>query len=138
MADWPAIDLQQSASAEGKSRMRFILRLLVTAVAVWVAVMLVPGLDFTGSIWSLLIISLIFGLINAFIRPIVLFLSCPLVAMTLGLFVLVVNAAMFWLTIWLSKQWDLGLTSEGLIATFLGALVISIVSGLLSLFLPDD
>lgn len=118
--------------------MRLVARLLITAISVWVAFEIVPGLSFTGSVWTLLAAALIFGLVNAFVRPVVLILSCPLVAMTLGLFVLVVNAVMLWLTIQISDHWQLGLRSEGLLAIFLGSIVIAIVSGLLNLFLPDE
>ncbi len=117
--------------------MRFIARLLVTAVAVWIAVQVVPGLDYDGTVLNLLVIAFVFGVINAVLRPIVLFLSCPLLVVTLGLFALVVNAIMFWLVIWVSGEFSLGLSSEGHLATFLGALVVSIVSGVLNLLVPD-
>jgi putative membrane protein len=118
--------------------MSFIVRILVNAVALWVAVLVVPGLDHTGSIWSLLAVALIFGLVNALVRPIVLLLTCPLVVLTLGLFVIVVNALMLSLTIWLSGLFNLGFTSDGFFwATILGALVISVVSWFANLFIKD-
>ncbi len=118
---------------------KFFIRLLINAFIIWVAFQIVPGLSAeTATIWTWLIVALIFGIINALVRPIVLFLSCPLVLVTLGLFILVINTIMLSLTIWISNLLNLGLASDGFFATFLGALVISVVSWLVSLILPDD
>lgn len=118
---------------------RFLIRLLANAIALWAAVQIVPGLSFEGSVWGWLGIALIFGIVNALVRPIVLFFSCPLVLLTLGLFVLIVNALMLSLTIWLSSDvLGFGIGSTGFWATFWGAIVISVVSWLISLILPDD
>jgi putative membrane protein len=116
---------------------KLLVRWVVIAVSLWVAVLIVPGLHYEGSGVELFIIAAIFGLVNAVIRPIVLLLSCPLVVLTFGLFILVVNTLMLSLTIWLSSLFNFGITSEGFWATFLGAVVISIVSGILNLFLKD-
>lgn len=117
---------------------RFLIRLAVNAVAIWAAVQLVPGLNYAGTTASLLILSFIFGLVNALVRPLLLLLTCPFIILTLGLFVLVVNTIMLSLTVWLSSIWDLGLTSTGFWATFLGAIVISIVSSVINLIIKDD
>lgn len=118
---------------------RLLVRLAVNALALWVAVELVPGLAYRGESYvSLIIIALIFGLVNALVRPILLLLTCPLIVLTLGLFVLIVNGVMLSLTIWLSDLFDLGLVSESFVATLLGALVISIVSGVMNIFIKDD
>jgi len=117
---------------------RFIIRLVVNAVAIWAAVQLVPGLNYIGSTTSLLIVALVFGVVNALVRPLLLLLTCPFIILTLGLFVLVVNTIMLSLTVWLSGVWGLGLTSTGFWATFLGALVISIVSSVINLLIKDD
>lgn len=118
--------------------MYLIIRLLINAVALWIAVLVVPGLEHTGSSWSLLAVALIFGLVNALVRPIVLFLTCPLILLTLGLFVVVVNALMLSLTIWLSEQFNLGFTSDGFFwSTVLGAVVISLVSWAANLLVRD-
>jgi putative membrane protein len=117
---------------------RFFIRLLVNAAAIWVAVQLVPGLNYVGSTTSLLIVALLFGVMNALVRPLLLLLTCPFIILTLGLFVLVVNTIMLSLTVWLSGIWDLGLTSSGFWATFLGAVVISIVSSIINLLIKDD
>lgn len=119
--------------------MRLLIRWVVIAVSLWVAVLLVPGLTKDGNIWTWFLVAAIFGLVNAIIRPIVLVLSCPLVVLTLGLFVLIVNWAMLSLTIWISSDvFNLGFTSDGFWSTFFGAIVISIVSGVLNIFLRDD
>lgn len=117
---------------------RFFIRLVVNAVAIWAAVQLVPGLNYVGTTTSLLIVALVFGVVNALVRPLLLLLTCPFIILTLGLFVLVVNTIMLSLTVWLSGIWDLGLTSTGFWATFLGALVISIVSSIINLVIKDD
>lgn len=120
--------------------LRLLVRLGVNAIALWAAVRLVPGLSYTGDGTSLLIIALIFGVVNALIRPLLTLLTCPLIVLTLGLFVLVINTLLFSLTIWLSgpNVLNLGLSSANFWATFFGALVISIVSGIISMFIPDD
>ena len=117
---------------------RLFVRLLANALALWVAVLIIPGLSHEGSGLALLGVALIFGLVNALVRPIILFLTCPLVVLTLGLFVLVVNTIMLSLTIWLSESFNLGFTSDGFGWTFLGALVVSVVSGVLTAVLKDD
>lgn len=119
--------------------MKLLIRWVAIAVSLWVAILIVPGLNHEGSIWTLFLVAAIFGLINAILRPVVLFLSCPLVMLTLGLFVLIVNWAMLSLTIWISSDvFNLGFTSDSFWATFFGAIVISIVSAILNIFLKDD
>jgi putative membrane protein len=118
---------------------KLLIRLGVNAVALWAAIQLVPGLSYEGDWVTLLIIALIFGVVNALVRPLLILLTCPLIVVTLGLFVLVVNTILLSLTIWISRDvFSLGVSSTGFWATFFGALVISVVSGLLSLFLKDD
>jgi putative membrane protein len=119
------------------------IRVLVNAVALWVAVVLVGGVDIdarttAGKIGTLLVVAVIFGLVNALIRPIVLVLSCPLLILTLGLFALVVNALLFWLTAAASNALGAPFHVDGFWAAFWGALVVSIVSWLLSLFVGRD
>ena len=117
--------------------MRFILRILITAAALWAAVHFVDGIHFTGTITSLLGVALVFGVLNAIVRPILFFLSLPFVILTLGLFTLVLNACILMLTSALSSRLGLGLTVDGFGAAFWGALVVSIVSFALSLFAGD-
>lgn len=106
---------------------RLILKIAVYALAIWLAVRLIDGLTFDGTNLALLGIAVILAVVNAVVKPIVKVLSFPVVLLTLGLFLLVINALMLWMTVWLSGELDLGLTSDGFGATFLGALVISVV-----------
>jgi len=118
--------------------MTFALRVLVTAVGLWAAAELVDGihLDPDRSIVYLAVVALNVGLLNATVRPVLALLSLPLVVVTLGLFLLVVNALTLSLAFALSARFDLGLTSDGFGATLLAAVVVSIVgwlaNGLLS------
>ncbi|ETT23190.1 membrane protein of unknown function [Rhodococcus rhodochrous ATCC 21198] len=122
----------------------FLVRLVLNAVAIWLAAQWVSGIDFTGSgtgaaneIISLLVIALVFTVVNAFVKPLVQLLSLPLLILTLGLFTLVVNALMLLLTAWLSEFTDYGLTVEGFWTAFWGALIISIVNWVLGVLVPD-
>ena len=117
--------------------MRFLLRLLVNAAAVWVATEIVPGVDHTGPWTSLLLVALVFGLLNAVVRPILKLLTCPLILLTLGLFTFVINALMLWLTSAVSESFGLGFHVSGFGAAFLGALVVTVVSVLLSVIFRD-
>lgn len=105
-----------------------IIRVLIYAAALWVAVQLLPGLEFDGSLLALLGIALVLGLVNVVVRPLLTVLSLPLIVVTLGLFLLVVNAVSLALVIAISGALDLGLTSDGFGWTFLGAAVVSLVS----------
>ena len=110
--------------------MNFIIRVAVATFAVWIAVAIVGGLEFEGSFWNLALIGLILGVINASIKPILTVLSIPFIILTLGLFLLIINWAMFALVVLLAApdRLDLGLTSTGFWATFFGAVIVSIVS----------
>jgi putative membrane protein len=118
---------------------RLLIRWIINAIALWVAIQIVPGLNYTAeSGISLLLIALIFGLINALVRPLLVLLTCPLIVVTMGLFLLVINAVMLSLTEWLSGIFDLGLVIDGFWPTFWGAVVISVVSGVINLLVKDD
>jgi putative membrane protein len=118
--------------------MRFLVRLLINAAALWVAVKLISGITYSSDTWVPLFgVALIFGVVNAFIRPVVQLLSLPLILLTLGLFALVVNGLMLLLTSSLSGALGLHFHVEGCWTAILGALVVSIVSALLSMLLPD-
>ena len=117
--------------------MSFVLKVAVTTLGLWVAVELVSGLRFDGDLAGLIIVGFILGLVNAFARPIVTFFSLPIVLLTLGLFLLVINALMLGLTIWISEGLGLGLSSTGFAATFLGAIIVSIVSWIGQALLGD-
>ena len=103
----------------------------------WVATRIVPGVSYTGGWMPLIGVAFIFGAVNAFVRPIARILTFPIVILTLGLFLLVINGSMLWLTSALSDAMNLGFHVQGFLAAFLGALVVSIVSGLLSLMTAE-
>ncbi|MEX1178559.1 MAG: phage holin family protein [Nitriliruptor sp.] len=108
--------------------MGLLLKIVIAAAALWAAVQVVPGLDFEGSVVTLLIVALVLGVINAIVKPIITVLSLPLVILTLGLFLLVVNAIALWIVVAVSRAFELGLTSDGFGSTFLGALVVALVT----------
>jgi len=113
--------------------MPFVVRTLVNAAALWVATQIVPGVSFDGSLLAFLGVALVFGVINATLRPLTKILTFPLIIVTLGIFALIVNGLMLWLTSSLSRSLGLGFHVSGFWAAFFGALVVSIVSALLSL-----
>lgn len=119
--------------------MSYLIRLVINAFALWVAVGIVSGLEMSGSFWQLLLIALILGVVNASVKPIMKVLSIPLILVTFGLFLLVINTIIFGFVIWLAApgRLDLGLTSSSFWATFFGAVVISLVSGIASKVVPD-
>jgi putative membrane protein len=111
-----------------------VIRLVINAAALFVAVQLIPGMHFTGGVGKLLCVALVFGLVNAVVRPVLTLLSCPLIVVTLGLFLLVINALMLGLTSWLSTRLDLGFHVDGFVPALLGGIVIGVVSTVLTLF----
>jgi putative membrane protein len=113
--------------------MPFLIRLLINAAALWVATQIVPGVSFNGGVLPFLGVALVFGVINATLRPLTKVLTFPLILITLGLFALVVNGLMLWLTSSLSQSLGLGFHVSGFWAAFFGSLVVSIVSALLSM-----
>ena len=118
--------------------MRLLLRILINAAALWVAVRFVPGISCTGTPLMLLCVAILFGVVNILVKPIVILFSLPAVLLTLGLFLLVINALMLWLTGWFSTALGLGFHVEGAGAAFLGAIVVSLVSWTLSIFLAES
>jgi putative membrane protein len=122
--------------------MRLLLRLLASAAALAIATWLLSGITLTGStrtsqIVTLLIVALIFGVLNAIIKPIFALFTLPLILLTLGLFLIVINACMLLLTSWLAGLFNLGFHVEGFWTALLGGIIISIVSFVLNVFLPD-
>jgi putative membrane protein len=120
--------------------MFFLLRLIINAVALLITAWIIPGIHLgaagphpTTNDWvTLLIVALIFGLVNAVIRPILILLSLPLEILTLGLFIFVINAFMLLLTSWIAQAIGLGFRVDRFFAALLGALIISVVSFILS------
>jgi putative membrane protein len=117
--------------------MQFLLRLLINAAALWVAIRIVPGVVHDGSAASLFVVALVFGVLNASVRPLLKLFTFPLLILTLGLFTFVINAFMLMLTSWVSGLLHVGFHVAGFGSAFLGALVVSLVSFLLSLFVKD-
>jgi putative membrane protein len=122
--------------------MRFLLRLLVNAAALAVATWLISGIsltatDTTDRVVSLLVVALIFGVINAIIKPIFRLVTLPLVLLTLGLFLIVINALLLMLTSWLSGEFGVGWQVDGFWPAVWGSIIISIVSYLLNTLVPD-
>ena len=114
--------------------MYFLLRLLINAAALWAAIQLVDGISHRGGWWSLLFVALLFGALNASIRPLLKLLSLPLIILTLGVFIFVINALMLLLTSWVSGLLNLGFYVDGFWDAFVGGLIVTVVSLLLSLF----
>jgi putative membrane protein len=118
--------------------MRLFVRFLITAVAIGAAAWLVPGISITGNGWVAVgVMAIALGLVNAFIRPILKFLSCGLIVLTLGLFTFVVNGAAFWLAGYFASGLGVGFHVAGLWPAIWGSVVVSIVSFLLSVFVHD-
>lgn len=119
---------------------RFIIRWTINAVALYVAVVLVPGISLTGSWTSLIWLALIFGLVNALLRPILKLFTFPLIILTLGLFSLLINSFLFWLTSIIGQGFGVGLHIAAPVFwnSLLGGLVVSLVSVVLSVILKDE
>jgi putative membrane protein len=132
--------------------MSFLLRVLVNALALWVAAWILPGMQLTAdpsvvsavggettaSVLAYLFVGLVFGVVNAFVRPVLTILSLPITCLTLGLFAIVVNAAMLWLTSWLSSFTPLQLEIDSFLWTaVLATLIIGVVSLLMGWVVPD-
>ena len=117
--------------------MQLVWRLLINATALWAATRLVPGISFDGDWRLLFIVALVFGVLNASVRPILTILTLPLLIVTLGLFTFVLNALMLWLTSAISDALGIGFHVVGFRAAFFGAFVVTIVSFMLSLFVAS-
>ena len=119
--------------------MSILLSLLINAAALWVATRLVDGISFTGTIPTLLGVALVFGVLNVVLRPILTLLSFPFFILTLGLFTFVLNAVMLLITSAASEALGLRFQVNGFVPAFIGALVVSVVSFALSMFVgPSD
>ena len=120
-----------------RMRLPFVVRLLVSAAALWVATRLVDGVSFDGDWISFLGVALVFGAVNAFIRPVAKVLTFPLIIVTFGIFALVINGLMLLLTSRLSAALGFGFHVDDFGAAFWGALVVSVVSTILSVMMRD-
>jgi putative membrane protein len=117
--------------------MPFLVRLLINAAALWVSTHVVTGIVYQGSWTSLFLVALVFGLLNASVRPLLKLLTFPLLILTLGLFTFVINAVMLLITGWFSARLHLGFYVAGFWPAFWGGLVISIVSLVMSLLVKS-
>ena len=117
---------------------KFILRWMINIVAIYAAILIVPGIDLKSGLVSVLWLALIFGLINAFVRPLLKLLTCPLILLTLGLFTLLINTFLFWLTSQVGQAFGINMVIDGFWPAFLGGLVVSVVSVVMSLILRDE
>lgn len=113
--------------------LKLLLRWVINALSIWVASLIVDGIVLVGSIWQILLIALIFGLVNTLIKPLLQFFAAPIIVITVGFFTLLINAFLLWLTSLLSNI----LVVEGFWAAFWGALIISIISWSLSFILGE-
>ncbi len=117
---------------------KVLARWFVASLALYVAVRLVPGISYEGGWITLAGMALIFGMVNAFVRPVLSVLSCPLIILTMGVFLLVINGAMLLLSSRLASIFGVPFYVEGFGSAFLGALVVSAASFLLNLFFEDE
>jgi putative membrane protein len=123
--------------------MRLLLKLVVTAAAVWAAAVLTPGIHLhthstAGKAGTLLLVALIFGVINAVLKPIAKTVGCLAYVITLGLISIVVNGLLFWLTSWVAGKLSLPFHVSGFAPAVLGALFVGVVSWVLSLILDRE
>lgn len=121
----------------------FLIRVVVNAIALAVASWLISGIYLTADklptqVATLIFVAVIFGLVNAFIKPVIKVLGCAFYVLTLGLFALVVNGLLLWLTSWVAGKWGLPWHVSGFWPAFWGAIVVGIVSWLLGLFVDTD
>jgi len=117
---------------------KFIIRWLINAVGLYAAVWIVPGIDYLGNWTGILWLALIIGLLNALVRPLLKFLTCPLIILTLGLFTLVINTGMLLLTRTIGQSLGIGLAVDGFWSALLGSLVMSLVSIVMSVIFRDE
>jgi putative membrane protein len=123
--------------------MGIIIRLVITAVSLWIATLLISGIELTtdsvpGKIGTLLAVAVIFGIVNAVLRPIIKTIGCGLYILTLGIIAIVVNGLLFLLTSWIAGQFDLPFHVDDFWpSAVLGALIVGVVSWLLNALVPD-
>lgn len=117
--------------------MPFLIRLFVNAAALWVATRVVPGVSYDGGVLPMLGVAVVFGILNASLRPLAKILTFPLIIVTLGIFALVINGLMLWLTSSLSSSLGLGFHVSGFWPAFWGGLVVSIAGAILSMVVAE-
>lgn len=118
--------------------MRLLLRWGASAAAIAIVAWWLPGIRITGGPATVFVVAGALGLVNALVRPLVKMLACGLIVLTLGLFLVVINAAMLWLASLLATQAGFGFVVDDLESALVGALSISVATWALSLLIPDD
>ena len=120
--------------------MKLLVRWVIVSLALFAAAWIVPGIRVEGTAWIVYaVMAVILGLVNAIVRPLLKLLTCPLIILTLGLFTLVVNGVTLWLSSWIAVNWlGVGFYVDGFWAAFFGALVVSIVTVVLSAVVKED
>ncbi|MDR7279685.1 phage holin family protein [Catenuloplanes atrovinosus] len=122
--------------------MGILIRLGISALALWIATLIIPGISLEtdslgGAIGTLVAVAVIFGVVNAVLRPIIKVVGCGFYLLTLGLVALIVNGLLFMLTGWIAGELSLPFEVDGFWSALFGALLVSIVSWALNLFVPD-
>lgn len=117
-----------------------IIRCVIVAAALILTAYIVPGITVEGNGFIVVFgMAVVLGFVNAFIKPLLTFLSCGFIVLTLGLFLLVVNAVSLWLASWMAQNWfGLGFVVDGFWPAFWGSILISVISFMLSLFIKGD
>ena len=120
--------------------MKLLVRWVITALALFAAAWLVPGIQVESDGWVVYaVMAVILGLVNAIVRPLLTVLTCPLILLTLGIFVLVINGFTLWLSSQIAQSWfNVGYYVDGFGAAFLGGLIVSVVSVVLSALVRED
>lgn len=116
---------------------RLVMRWLISTLAIFVAVLIVPGIEFAGPGWEMGIVAAVFGLVNVLLRPLLTLLTCPLILLTFGLFGLVINAGMLLLTASIAESLGLVFRVDGFWSALFGGLIISIISTILNVLAGD-
>ncbi|MCX8030404.1 MAG: phage holin family protein [Thermodesulfovibrionales bacterium] len=107
---------------------RLVLRIMINSLSIGIAIKLIDGINFTGEWWKLIIIGIIFGLVNTLVKPIITFFSLPLIILSFGLFLIVINAFMLIVTAKLSDPFSLGLQIDGFFPALWGSILISLIT----------
>jgi putative membrane protein len=120
--------------------MKLLIRWVIASLALFAAAWLVPGITVDGSGWVIYaVMAIILGLVNAIVRPLLKLMTCPLILLTLGLFVLVINGVTLWLASAIAVNWfHVGFYVDGFWSGFLGALIVSIVTVVLSALIREE
>ena len=119
--------------------MKLLIRWAITSFSLYLAAWFVPGIHVDDNGWKVFaLMAVVLGLVNATVRPLLKFLSCPLIVLTLGIFVLVINGLTLWIASKIASSWfGVGFHVDGFVSAFLGALIVSLVSVVLNTFVGD-